>query len=146
MVAERDLNMAEEHMRPKQLVADAGQGPFAEGARRLEEIAQTIKAQQSAEQQAESRAAPVPPPEEVWSGKFASLTIGPVRTDPARVHAPVLHARAIVPDLSALKSSAVPVPERLDVRLDVKPGAMAERLGRKDAPRRSLLARLFGRG
>jgi len=137
-------------MRPKQLMADAGQGPFAEGARRLEEIAQTIKAQQSAEQQTEAVAAPVPPPEEVWSGQFASLTIGPARVDPARVHAPVLHARTIAPDLSALKPSAVALPERgperMAARLDVKPGAMAERLGRKDAPRRSLLARLFGRG
>ncbi len=137
-------------MRPRQLVEDAGLGPFADGARRLEEIAQTIKAQQSAEQQTDAVAAPVPPPEEVWSSQFASQTIGPVRSDPARDHAPVLHARTIAPDLSALKPSAVPlperVPERVNVRLNVKPSAMAERLGRTEPPRRSLLARLFGRG
>lgn len=138
--------MADDSRRPRQLLGDAGQGPFAEGARRLEEMAQSIKAKQCAEQQDESVAALVPPPEEVWSSQFASLSIGPVRSDPARNHAPVLHARSVAPDLSALKASAVPRPERMDVRLDLKPSAMAERLGRTEPPRRSLLARLFGRG
>ena len=138
--------MADDSKRPRQLLGDVGQGPFADGARRLEEMAQSIKAKQSAEQQDESVAAPVPPPEEVWSSQFASLSLGPARSDPACDHAPVLHARTAAVDFSALKALAVPRPERMDVRLDLKPAAMAERLGRKDEPRRSLLARLFGRG
>ncbi len=137
--------MADDNRRPMPLREEAGPGPFAQGAARFDELAQSIKARQSSEQRAEC-ITPVAPPEEVWSSQFASLTIGPARTDGTRVHAPVLHARTVAPDLSALKATAVPRPERMDMRLDAKPGAMAERLGRVEKPRRSLLARLFGRG
>ncbi|MBU6444581.1 MAG: hypothetical protein KGR48_11790 [Alphaproteobacteria bacterium] len=141
--------MAGDDARPKPLAEQAGPGPFAEAAHRLDAMAETIKARQAAEQQAKNGAAPVVPPEQRWASQFANQAIGPAGAEPSSVHAPVRHARTIAPDLSALKASAVPLPERvsqrMDVRLDLKPGAMAERLARKEKPRRSLLARLFGR-
>ncbi len=124
---------------------------FADGAARFAEIARKVKTQQLAEQQGEAPAAlRSDPPDEIWARQFMTQAIGPTGAQPLTTMAPVPHHRDIVPDLAALKPGAARSREFVHSAAFARPSLAAEAgapleigRGRKPAPRRSWLGRLF---
>lgn len=132
--------------KPKSLL-EGGADSLSEAAARFERLVQDVKSSQKGV----APSSPPPPaanpllsvsPEEEWSRRFRTEAIGPEphRLSPGDL-APLPRSVVVPPVAPAVVSpsrAVEPAPRLV-------PGAMGPQIGKTDNPRRSLIARLFGR-